>query len=283
MNAFRKELLHIASMQRLKDNLLQVGGSMLEQRKIIDQAMEGVTGLLREYAKTTVIDEAAQKALLVFVKATLSASLANAVNEGALHRRINTEMRQGLRHIYKTLSSAAQPADGCAPEDTGQLFCEAAKQLDEVMAATLEATESIMELVESLQDRMAALSDQLRVIGQGRNGDTVDALLESVAAAEDSLTRIMTALSFQDLTGQRLKKVVAALGEIQNAVFDMYVSSGLMLKAGLEMPEKKIEDIAAESRKRMDEIKEVRGSELKGPTRGSSQADVDSLLADLGL
>jgi hypothetical protein len=46
------------------------------------------------------------------------------------------------------------------------------------------------------------------------------------------------------------------------------------------MPEKGIEEIARESRKKFEEIK---GSELKGPTKGSSQSDVDSLLADLGL
>ncbi len=68
-----------------------------EQQKIVDQAIEGIRGLLREYAKTTQIDEAAQKALLVFVRATLSASLSSALRETELHRMINTEMRQGLK------------------------------------------------------------------------------------------------------------------------------------------------------------------------------------------
>ncbi|CAK7071009.1 MAG: hypothetical protein DELT_01882 [Desulfovibrio sp.] len=260
------------------------GGNMLEQQKIIDQAMEGVTGLLHEYAKTTAIDDSAQKALLVFMRATLSASLANAMKESELHRHINTEMRQGLQHIYKTITSVAKPASECASqEDTGKLFCEATEQLNEVMATTLEATENIMEQVESLQDRLIETSGHLKTIQKEHETDAVNTLIEQVAAFEDSLTQIMTALSFQDLTGQRLKKVVTALGEIQDSIFDMYVSSGLMLKTSEEMPEKEIEEIAAESKRRMDEIKEVKGSELKGPSRDASQAAVDSLLADLGL
>ncbi|MDL2210561.1 protein phosphatase CheZ [Desulfovibrio sp. OttesenSCG-928-O18] len=257
---------------------------MLEQQKIVNQAMDGIAGLLHEYAKTTAIDEAAQKALLVFLRATLSASLANALKESELYKHINTEMRQGLQSIYKTITSVAGPGtEGASQEDTGRLFSEATEQINEVMASTFEATESIMGEVENLQDMLMTTGSRLENIKKTGDAVEVDSLIEQVTAFEDSLTRIMTSLSFQDLTGQRLKKVVAALKDIQDSIFDMYVSSGLMIKTREEMPEKELEEIAAESKRRMDELKEVKGSELKGPTRGTSQSDVDSLLADLGL
>lgn len=257
---------------------------MISEQKVVDQAMAGITGLLHEYAKTTAIDDAAQKALLVFVRATLTASLASALKESELYRHINTEMRQGLQTIYKTITSVAGPGQECrSQEDTGKLFCEATEQLNEVMATTFEATESIMAEVENLQDRLAEMGGHLRRIKDSACSEAAEALLAQVDVFENSLTQIMTSLSFQDLTGQRLKKVVAALGEIQNSIFDMYVSSGLMLKTREEMPEKGVQEIAAESRRRMDEIKDIKGSELKGPSKSASQADVDSLLADLGL
>jgi|GEM_PF-257325 len=258
---------------------------MFEQQKVVDQAMEGITGLLHEYAKTTEISGDAQKALLVFVRATLSASLANALKESELYRHINTEMRQGLQNIYKTITSVAGAAkDTCTTqEDTGKLFCEATEQLNEVMATTFEATESIMVEVERLQDLLQEIPGHLDEIKKETKSEKVSTLVEQVTTFENSLTQIMTALSFQDLTGQRLKKVVAALSEIQGSIFDMYVSSGLMLKTSEEMPEKEVAEIAAESKRRMDEIKEVKGSELKGPSKDTNQADVDSLLADLGL
>ena len=252
---------------------------MISEQKVVDQAMESITGLLSEYAKTTTIDEAAQRALLVFVRATLTASLSSALKESELYRHINAEMRQGLQSIYKTITSVAGPGQE-QHQETGKLFCEATEQLNEVMATTFEATESIMVEVENLQDRLMDISGQL---SQVKEAEVAASLAEQVTAFENSLTQIMTSLSFQDLTGQRLKKVVAALGEIQNSIFDMYVSSGLMLKTSEEMPEKAVEEIAAESKRRMDEIKEVKGSELKGPSTNTNQADVDSLLADLGL
>ncbi len=140
-----------------------------------------------------------------------------------------------------------------------------------------------MAEVERLLDLLPEVSGHLRTMQNNGNSEAVAALIEQTEVFENSLTQIMTSLSFQDLTGQRLKKVVTALGEIQESIFEMYVSSGLMLKTREEMPEKGVAEIAAESKRRLDEIKEVKGSELKGPTRNASQADVDSLLADLGL
>jgi len=259
--------------------------TMLEPQKVVDQAMDSLTGLLREYAKTTEIDDSAQKALLVFIRATLSASLNKALKESSLYRHINMEMRQGLQHLYKTITSVADSGqlESGSQEETGKLFCEATEQLNEVMATTLEATESIMVEVERLLDLLQETSGHLEEIKKSTDVETVNILLDQVTTFEDSLTQIMTSLSFQDLTGQRLKKVVTALGEIQTSIFDLYVSSGLMLKTGEEMPEKEVEEIAAESKRRMNELKDAKGSKLKGPSRDTNQADVDSLLADLGL
>lgn len=255
-----------------------------EQQKIVDESIDSIAGLLHEYVKTTAIDEAAEKALIVFLRATLSASLAHAMKEGELYRRINTEMRQGLQTIYKTITSVAASDGAQAPSQADTLFCEATEQLNEVMATTLEATENIMGEIESMQDALRETAAQLQAVKAVCDTSDVDALIGRVSSFEGSLSRIMTTLSFQDLTGQRLKKVMAALNEIQTSIFDMYVSSGLTIKAREEMPEKGVDEITAEGRRRMDELKkDATGSVLKGPTRGTSQSAVDSLLADLGL
>ena len=256
---------------------------MLSQEKIVDQTMEGITGLLREYAKTAAIDNEAQKTFLVFIRTTLSASLSAALRDSELHRHVNTEMRQGLQHIYKAIASLASSTKSDTPKDAGKLFSEAAEQLNEVMATTLEATETIMQEVESLQDKIVDVRTILHSGVISGNKEGMKKIAEHAEATDAALTQIMTTLSFQDLTGQRLKKVVAALSEIQTSIFDIYVSSGLMLKAGEEMPEKNINEIAAESKRRMTKFKDVKDSELKGPTRDVNQNAVDSLLADLGL
>ncbi len=240
-------------------------------RQVLDKVADQISGSLRES-----VTEA--------VKRELSSSLAKAVVEGEFHKRLNDEILLGLQGIYREISQAERNgAVGSAPDahQAAQMFTEASKQLDEVMATTLEATENIMATVEHLverQEEAAMIIDAFK--DAGRNEPEVRRLDEINKGFEESLTSIMTALSFQDLTGQRLKKVVSALNGIRETVFDLYVSTGLILKKSKEEPEKDLEQIAAESR---DQARQIRNSELKGPSRASSQSDVDSLLADLGL
>jgi chemotaxis protein CheZ len=149
------------------------------------------------------------------------------------------------------------------------------------METTLEATEKIMTKVEKLLDQRTEAVNIIASLDIGPEKRADMARLDALnRESESSLTNIITDLSFQDLTGQRLKKVVAALGSIRETVFDLYVSTGLMMKTREETPEKDIEEIAEESRLKVAEIK---NSELKGPQTGTSQADVDELLAGLGL
>ena len=251
------------------------------QEQMLNRVMENVAGQVAESIKSAVV-EAVEKAL--------SLAMNNALVENEFYKRLNDEMRSGLQNIYKEISVAAAPgadADGKDAkkskkdtEKTGKLFSEASRQIEEVMNTTLEATESIMATVEDLMERQQDFSIQLVALQDVAPEGVAQKLEAHNIALEEALTSIMTSLSFQDLTGQRLKKVVTALSDIQESIFDMYVSSGLMLKTREEMPEKNLEEITKESRKKFEEIK---GSELKGPSSSSSQSDVDSLLADLGL
>ena len=256
---------------------------VIASQVIVNQAMKDLTFFLHEYAKTANIDSSAQEKLLAFIQTTLSASFDKAVQKTSLHRQINTDMRQGLQHRHKTIPTVADFEEASPPENTKKLFTEAAKQIKEVMATTLEATEDIMAEVERLLDHLRKMGECLEEIKKSTGDDSGNPLIDNVATCKDSLTRIMVTLSFQDITGQRLKKVVTTLGEIQDSIFDLYVSSGLMPKTSEEMPERNMEEIALENKRQMDAIKTDKGSTLKGPTRGSNQTDVDSLLADLGL
>lgn len=73
----------------------------------------------------------------------------------------------------------------------------ATNELDAVVSATEEATNAIMEAAETIEEVAERLDDE-----------TADAL----SAAS---TKIYEACSFQDITGQRIAKVVAALQEIE--------------------------------------------------------------------
>ena len=85
----------------------------------------------------------------------------------------------------------------------------------------------------------------------------------------------MTTLSFQDLTGQRIKRIIEAIKKVEQIVLDLYLSTGIQLKAREEAPDRDISDLEAEAKQKV--------SELKGPQTKIKQGDVDDLLAQLGL
>lgn len=216
----------------------------------------------------------------------LSAALEELTEEGAFYRQLNEEMRDGLKGIYREISSASVEAQTAGtgkkkPADTQQLFSDAAEQLDEIMQTVLEATESIMETAEKLQEQQEEAGAIIAALHVAPEAEGKLARLDALnSSLESSLTDIITSLSFQDLTGQRLKKVISAITTIRESVFDLYVSTGLMMKHREETPGKNMKQIQKESWKAMDKIKH---SELRGPTRETSQTDVDDLLASLGL
>ena len=102
----------------------------------------------------------------------------------------------------------------------------------------------------------------------------------------DDLTTLLTILSFQDITGQRIKKVVEALNKIEKSVVELYVSSGLIMEGAEKNPHKDVQTLQDEARKAVEDFRQNRrvSSELKGPdANGFSQNAIDDMLAQLGM
>lgn len=222
------------------------------------------------------------------IREALESELERAKHEKDFHKRLNEDMLNGLHSIYKeitqvTLAPGKQREDvpKSAAEATA-IFHEASRQLEEIMQTTLEATGSIMNNVEVIQENQSSVAAAVDAILTGEL-DTVaiQQFAELVKDDMGAVNSIIEALSFQDLTGQRIKKVVTALGSIHQIVVDTYLAAGLMLKKNAEEPEKDFAAIAEESKQQAAAVTVV-GSELKGPTTDASQQDVDDLLANLG-
>ncbi len=246
---------------------------MISQEEILERVLARVSEQVADAVKATVTEA---------VQRELSSAMTKAMVESEFYRHLNEEMRTGLRGIYREISSAS--GDEGEEQDasrTQKLFTDATGQIEEIMRTTLEATESIMEKAESLlgqREEAGAIIAALTVPAKEERAlARLDALNSSLGS---SLTDIITDLSFQDLTGQRLKKVVAAISSIQQTVFDLYMSTGLMMKSREAAPDKGLAEIVEESRRA---VAEIRNSELKGPSGDASQKNVDDLLASLGL
>ena len=208
----------------------------------------------------------------------INRALTKALTEGEFYRSVSTDLQDGLKAIYKEINAATtcsseQPL--ATPEVPDEMFSEASSQLSAILQTTEKATESIMTLVEKHLDqneRSAALLDSLAA----RNASPeIEELRAGQQALGEDLMEIMTTLSFQDLTGQRIKRIVAALQQIEKVVFELYMATGLSMKAMEENPERSVEEIRQTSK--------ARATDLKGPQAGASQTDVDDLLSQLGL
>jgi len=125
----------------------------------------------------------------------------------------------------------------------------ATDELDAVVAHTAEATNEILDCCEALENLQPQLT--------GEHGDIVG----------NAVTRIYEACSFQDITGQRIGKVVSALKAIETRVNSVTASFGRAVLA---------HDAAADT-DRTEGERLAHGPQL--PANATSQADIDKLLA----
>ncbi len=211
------------------------------------------------------------------LRALLHKHLGKALLEGEFYRRLNHEMMSGLQDIYQQIHQAKEPDAGILDKnESEQLFNEASKQLDEIMTTTEEAASQILNIIERQQDMAPENAELLRLASERRlNREEVARLFELNELVDKDLTDILTALSFQDLTGQRIKKIVATLKTIESKAFELVMSTGLAMKAHAKEPGKDMETIQTEAKRK--------ASELKGPTLDANQKNVDDLLAEPGL
>ncbi|MBZ2171644.1 protein phosphatase CheZ [Nitratidesulfovibrio sp. SRB-5] len=248
---------------------------MVTQEELLDNVMERVTNNLVVNIRDV---------LAATIERELTTNLTRALVESEFYRRISDDMRGGLQTIYREISTAAKPGAQEAPEgtlpvqreDADRLFNEASRQLDEILVTTQEATESIMDVVEVQIERQKEAAVLIEAVRAGAGVErALERLVQINAELGEGLVEILTTLGFQDLTGQRIKKIITALRTIESTVVELYLSTGLLIRAREEAPEKDISQIEAETRQVV--------SELKGPQRGASQENVDDLLAQLGL
>lgn len=204
--------------------------------------------------------------------------------ESGIYRELSAEMRDGLKNIYQQLSTASAAGSVAVPD---QLFSEASSQLKEVVKATETAAMDIMDIVEKqladTEKTQAALAEMRRQFGECPQIAELEERNKALAA---DLTSVLTRLSFQDIAGQRIKKVMAALNTLEQSVVELYLSSGLVMEAAEKNPHADSSAIKAEAGKALDDYRENRAvkSELKGPdSNAASQAAIDDMLAQLGL
>jgi len=128
----------------------------------------------------------------------------------------------------------------------------ATDELDAIVQHTAVATNAILESCEMLDDIAATVTG------------------EAAAKLQEAVTKIYEACSFQDITGQRITKVVSTLKVIENKVSQIITTFGVP-SAPMAAREAAAVPTGAEL---------LNGPQL--PSNAMDQSDIDKLLASFG-
>jgi chemotaxis protein CheZ len=179
------------------------------------------------------------------VRAVLSTMAGDlTANEAALLAEL-----EGLRRTV--LSAKAEIAAMRVDDITHSHIPGATDELDAVVAHTANATNEILDVCETLEQLQAKLG-----------GPDAEALANSV-------TRIYEACSFQDITGQRISKVVNALKAIEQRIE--------AVTAGFSGPAQREPAAVPAKASGTEGERLANGPQLPGS--GVSQSEIDRLLA----
>jgi chemotaxis protein CheZ len=175
---------------------------------------------------------------------------------------IDVTIRDDLQELSDFIKTTKDEILDLRPDDISQEHLPAASfELDAIVTATENATNSIMEAAEMIE-----------AVGTDIGGEANDKLVEAT-------TNIFEACSFQDITGQRIGKVVRALREIETKIED------LLGVFGEEDEEKRAERLSRNrdqsgGEHRQDAISDsdlLDGPQL--PENAVSQDDIDALFS----
>jgi len=162
-----------------------------------------------------------------------------------------------LEDLARFIQSAKREIAALRPHDIqDEHIPMATDELDAVVAATAHATGEILDRAEALEKLATTLPP------------------EAAAEITDAVTRIFEASNFQDITGQRITKVVKALKYIENKIDSLVTAFGTR---EMEMPSPPPPPASAEASE--DDAKLLHGPQM--PAVANSQAEIDAILAGL--
>ncbi|MGE5478062.1 MAG: protein phosphatase CheZ [Bacteroidales bacterium] len=192
----------------------------------------------REHGDTVRIDQVAE------VVGALMGTMSGDINGEDLRLYREIESLADYIHAAKAEIAALRPG-----EIKNEFIASATDELDAIVGATEAATNEIMDAAEHLESLTPMMEPQV-----------ADRLTEIT-------TRIFEACTFQDITGQRITKVVKMLKEIEGRVENLVKAFG----SEMDSPAAKKESAAVSDEDLLN------GPQL--PSNAADQAEIDRLLA----
>ncbi len=242
--------------------------------------------------------------LVMLLKDTINGIIKDAISteEETFFKNLAYEMKGEVKELALLLVDFRRDLRSRLHPDLAEIaqkyLPEAADQLEGIIETTEVAAHRIMDNLEQMQQKMNDINKLFSSVKTGKiiisdNGkgpveielesSEVEKLLPVVNYTEEGIksslsliTDSFVQMSFQDLTGQRIKKIVHLVSKMEEKVKRMVISFGIKLAEKEKNP-----DISEEE---LNEVVSRKVSELAGPQRagrGLDQEEIDRLLANL--
>ncbi len=171
---------------------------------------------------------------------------------------VSLKVYADVEALARYIDTARSEIADLRPDDINAEHIPAATdELSAIVGATEQATNTIFEAVESIE----ALTEKMP---------------EEVAAqVSAAITSIFEACGFQDITGQRITKVVTALQKVESRVDDLLCAFGDDIKPRERPKEPKKKDTAPSGAAARPDEDLMNGPQL--PEDAISQDDIDAL------
>ncbi len=201
--------------------------------------------------------------------------------------RLPEEAGQVMDFIMPDLETARDllsgPAEPDAVREALAAPLETIKGLQEDMGTADEAVQELSAVCAQLEEMLASPGrETFKEPGEpdpAPSPDLEDALrrqVEVLDTIKGLSLKMLEPLSFQDLVGQRIQRIIRLVKSMEIRIEDLIISFGIKLQKYKEDPTRSFEELHRE----VEQYK----SELKGPQKdgeGLEQAEIDNLLASL--
>jgi chemotaxis signal transduction protein/chemotaxis regulatin CheY-phosphate phosphatase CheZ len=141
-----------------------------------------------------------------------------------------SEVGKVTRKMHDSIKSFRDALDPKLKDMASIEMPNAVDRLQYVISKTEEAANKTMGIVEKYLLKMDDISAQLRKLTGPE--ESISYLRTFKNGLEDDLTEILTTQSFQDLTGQTIKKVIILVGEIESELVRLIATFGVKVEAG---------------------------------------------------
>ncbi|MCL4458275.1 MAG: protein phosphatase CheZ [Nitrospirae bacterium] len=140
------------------------------------------------------------------------------------------EVGKVTRKLHDSIRSFKEALDPRLKDMAVTDMPNAVDKLQFVIEKTEEAANKTMGIVEKYILGMDELASHIRNLKEPE--ESVNYLKQFKGGLEDDLTEILTTQSFQDLTGQTIKKVIKLVGDIEEELVKLIATFGVKIEHG---------------------------------------------------